>query len=474
MSQKRILLLLCLLTLVALAACARPTPIPVYVTPTPVSGTEAVVEPVTAAATDATPGGTATVTPSPTASPTLPPGITIGPIVPPEYTLPPTFTPRPTVTPTPGTPTPSATPTISPTPLPFIDPARVGIQIHPRVTQDEWRYLLSKAQELGVGWIKVQFEWDLLQPDGPGDESTESQMLELYMQDALMRGFQVMISITRAPDWARSTTEANGPPTDPQALADFIQTILDRDFGRALSAIEIWNEPNLIREWTGAPMTGSEYMRLFRPAYETITRWSSQSGHRIQLITAGLAPTGTSEFSADDRAFLEQMYQAGLANYPDVMVGIHPYGWGNAPDARCCDPVADRGWDDNTRFFFLDNIDAYRQIMRRYGAPPTQQLWITEFGWATYDGLGGYPAPQPFFDYVNEWSQANYTIEALDILQNSGNYNDIGPTILWNLNFALLPGAVSERREEQAGYSLLRPDGSERPVYQILRMALNP
>jgi hypothetical protein len=40
----------------------------------------------------------------------------------------------------------------------------------------------------------------------------------------------------------------------------------------------------------------------------------------------------------------------------------------------------------------------------------------------------------------------------------------VGPMILWNLNFGPLLGVDYS----ESGYSLLRPDGSTRPVYHAL------
>jgi hypothetical protein len=164
------------------------------------------------------------------------------------------------------------------------------------------------------------------------------------------------------------------------------------------------------------------------------------------------------------------MFQAGLGNYSNVVVGIHPYAWGNAPDARCCNPVEGRGWDDNERFFFLDNIEAYRRIIVNAGYS-NMQMWITEFGWGTFDGFG-FPPPEPWLDYLTESQQASYTLRAFDIVQNSGNYNYIGVMILWNLNFGTIPNAAAQG-DERAAYSLMRPDGSYRPLYEILRDTAN-
>ncbi len=459
------LLLITLISLL-LAACAQPTPIPVFVTPTP-DGPTAV--PTTIPEFTSTPSATVPVE-SPTPLPPTPgEGTVFGPIVPPDYTPAPTYTPHPEDAGSPVTPEPVASPGPTTTPLPGLNASAVGIQIHPQITQDEWNHMMHWVSVLNVGWLKVQFPWDEMEPDGSGSQTEYWRRLELYMQDARGRGLDVMISVAKAPGWARPTTEEHGPPRNPQALADFLNHILDR-FGPSISAIEVWNEPNLRREWNGAPINGQEYMRLFDAAYRAITSWSQANAHPITIVTAGLAPTGTSEWSLDDRVFLQQMYQAGLANYANIAIGIHPYGWGNAPSERCCNNVEGRSWDDDPHFFFLETIEAYRDIMQRFGAG-NQQLWITELGWATYDGLGAAP-PQAFFDYVTEQTQAQYLIEALDLLQNSGDYPYVGTIILWNLNFATIQGAV-ERGEEQAGYSLLRPDLSRRPAFAALAEALS-
>ncbi|MBN2471193.1 MAG: cellulase family glycosylhydrolase, partial [Anaerolineae bacterium] len=342
------------------------------------------------------------MTPTPL-PPTPGEGTVFGPIVPPDYTPVPTYTPEPGATTPPATVGPTTIPSVTPTPPPGLNPAAIGIQIHPQITREEWDHMMHWVSVLNVGWLKVQFPWDEMEPSGTGSQTEYWRRLELFMQDAHSRGLNIMVSVTKAPDWSRPSSEENGPPSNPQDLAEFLTHILER-FGPSLSAIEVWNEPNLWREWAGVPINGQEYMRLFDAAYRAITSWSQANGHQITVVTAGLAPTGTSEWSLDDRVFLQQMYQAGLANYADIAIGIHPYGWGNAPTERCCNNVDGRSWDDDPHFFFLDTVTTYRDIMQRFG-DGDQQLWITELGWATFDGLGGNP-PQAFFEYVTEQTQA--------------------------------------------------------------------
>ena len=184
----------------------------------------------------------------------------------------------------------------------------------------------------------------------------------------------------------------------------------------------------------------------------------------MQIITAGLAPTRAGG-TVDDRLFLQQMYNAGLANYQDIVVGIHPYGWGNPPDTTCCDPIPDRGWDDDRRFFFLDTIDDYRTIMVQNGHGNIQ-MWTTEFGWATWEGFPT-EAPQAWMIYNSVIDQANYTMRAFEIAQQR---DYMGPMFLWNFNFAT--EIEIERQNEIAGYSVLVPNFNggvqERPLYSLM------
>ena len=60
---------------------------------------------------------------------------------------------------------------------------------------------------------------------------------------------------------------------DPQVLASFLNLMLE-EFGDVIDAVEVWNEPNLLREWTGRPISGSDYMRYFRVARDAINNYS--------------------------------------------------------------------------------------------------------------------------------------------------------------------------------------------------------
>ncbi|MCS7069918.1 MAG: hypothetical protein NZM00_00310, partial [Anaerolinea sp.] len=164
----------------------------------------------------ATPTVTASATPTPTATPIpfteTPPPPTETPAIPTE-----TPTELPTVTLTP-----SATPPLPPGfVVTTLDPARIGIQIDVNLSDADWAEAMRRVEQLGVGWIKVQISWKDMQPDGPGQRNEVFlRIVEQHIEDANRRGFNVLVCVAKAPLWARSVTAEDGPPDNPQHLAD--------------------------------------------------------------------------------------------------------------------------------------------------------------------------------------------------------------------------------------------------------------
>jgi hypothetical protein len=393
-----------------------------------------------------------------------------GPII----TSPPDFTPQPkTPVPTPTQPTeppsgeaPAALPTatLGGTPLPTLDASMMGIQIHPDLSQEDFLQRLEQVKRLGVKWVKFQFGWDLLIPE-PGVESELMGRYRLFVQSAYGQGLDVLVSIAKAPDWTRSTTEEDGPPTDPQQLAAILTRMLqhiDLDlYGfHPVDAIEVWNEPNLRREWNGGTLNGADYMRYFDAAYNAVR--AAPGGANIVVVTAGLAPTGINDgvTAVEDRTYLRQMYQAGLGNpkYQNIAIGVHPYSAWHAPDAHWCgdsNGCSGKGWDNHPSFFFMDIIDNYHAIMQEFG-DNTRQMWATEFGWGTYDGLyysDGSPAQPPdgfgYYTYIDQVQMGNYILRAFEIGQSLPY---MGVMFLWNLNFA--DPYYIDNRDPRAAYAV--------------------
>ncbi len=180
----------------------------------------------------------------------------------------------------------------------------------------------------------------------------------------------------------------------------------------------------------------------------------------------------TASRAIDDRVYLRGMLEAGIAGYVDA-IGVHPYGWANPPDSSSGSPdPAVPSHNNHPSFFFADTLADYEALLAEYGVE--RPLWVTEFGWGSFEGIvddDGDPASPPagaeFMANVSEWQQAQYILRAFELSQQDGN---IGPMILWNLNFGPLLG----NEFSESGYSLLRPDGSARPSYFALQSAKKP
>jgi hypothetical protein len=178
------------------------------------------------------------------------------------------------------------------------------------------------------------------------------------------------------------------------------------------------------------------------------------------LVSGAPAATGINDgiTAIDDRVYLQQMIDAGVAEIVDA-IGAHPYGWANPPDSSFTNPdPAVPSHNDHPSFFFMDTLTDYRSILDLSGYQD-KPLWVTEFGWGTFDGLDASPPEEvAFMAFVDETQQAVYTLRSYEM---ASQWPGVGPLFLWNLNFAPRLGSPYA----ESGYSLLRTDGSTRPAY---------
>ncbi|MSP12120.1 MAG: hypothetical protein EXR62_04080 [Chloroflexi bacterium] len=413
------------------------------------------------------PTSTPTATPSPTSTPTNTPT--------PLPSNTPTPTPKPTNTAAPtalantggGTVQGAVTATPVPAPVAAAPPPRVlgggvdyGVQADMMSDGNHGR-ILGAVQQLGFHWVKQQVEWKRYEPNkGQYDFGA----LDTLVSNANAAGIRVMFSVVKAPRWARpgdTDFSVEGPPANPQDYGDFMSALASHFSGR-VGAYEIWNEQNLWYEWggQGGRISPRAYIELLKRAYVAV----KNADPNAVVISGALTPTGVNDGSIamDDRSYLEQMYQLGLANFCDA-VGAHPSGFNNPPDAdwqTWSDPAAS-GFKGHPSFFFRGTMEGYRNIMAVYG-DSRKKIWVTEFGWATVDHLGVGPAHGYEYAATNtEQKQADWLVKAFQMAQNWGW---VGTMFVWNLNFAPVSGAA----DEKAAFGLVRSDWSHRPAFDAL------
>jgi hypothetical protein len=315
---------------------------------------------------------------------------------------------------------------------------------------------MQLAANLGVGWIKQQIDWNSVEYARGLYRWGE---LDQVVATAQQHHLKILFSVARAPGFSRpEPVEEDGPPSDFSIFRDFMHALSKRYAGR-VSAYELWNEPNLRREWRGFDLSAAQFVELIRAGAGGV-----RAGDPDAIIISGApATTGIDDKIAaiDDRVYLREMIAAGVGDLVDA-IGAHPYAAANPPDEHAADDAHVRStYNAHPSFFYLDTLDDYHAILSAAGIDTP--IWVTEFGWPSIDQFGDVDTSG--WEYardVTEADQAAYLLRAIELRKERPW---LGPLIVWNLNIAPLQGAENS----QSAYGLIRPDGSLRPAYERLR-----
>lgn len=312
------------------------------------------------------------------------------------------------------------------------------------------------SEVLGARWVKVMVDWGEMEAV-PG--IIDYTNLDPVVDVLAAQQFQILLTISGAPGWTRSTQEESGPPDDMSLFADFLVEFASHYIGR-VSAYEIWNEPNLRREWNSAvnPLSALSYAQMLQSAYTAIRSVDSS----VQIISAGLAPTGIDDgFNAiNDRRFIAELMQAGLSDFADG-IGMHPFGFAIPPEFTCCE--APEGVESHTgdpSFYFSSMLQVYSATAA--SASPALPLWVTAFGWGIAEPGTDVPRNFAYVTYNTPEEQSAFTLAALDLAKEIGA---VRVMILSNLNGC----SVETTNAEICYLSINPPGGAPRPVYEALR-----
>ena len=338
-------------------------------------------------------------------------------------------------------PTPSTTP---PPPTGKTDVSfGYGIQTDPR---GDTEANIEHIKTLGFEWVKFQMPWKEVEPAPGGNYiwMMWDEVIDAYASNDV----KIMLSIVKAPDWARPADDdksIEGLPANPANYANFVAQVAARYQGK-VQAIEIWNEQNLWYETGGkGRIDPAAYVPLLQQAYQII---KSVNPNMI-VISGGPSPAGNvgdpdqgGNLAIDDIEYLGQMYAHGAKGYFDAL-GAHPSGF-NCPALADWqtfeDPTATnfRGLFEHRHhsWCFLGTMEGYREVMVANGDGDTP-ITPTEFGW------GVSSIPEPGYEYTRDNTyeeQAQWIVEAYQWAKEQGW---VGPMFLWNLDYGVTaPGTA--------------------------------
>ena len=135
------------------------------------------------------------------------------------------------------------------TPGPTASASPYGINAH--IPRPE---VLDEITAAGVGWIRIDFVWALVELDR---DSLDWSRYDRLVDNAEARGLRVFATLQGTPQWATSGSVFNGVPDDARDWQEFCYRAARRYRGR-IRAWGLWNEPNLGRFWEGGR---SDYIR---------------------------------------------------------------------------------------------------------------------------------------------------------------------------------------------------------------------
>lgn len=295
---------------------------------------------------------------------------------------------------------------------------------------------LDLVRLMSFSHVKQTFAWRDIEPErGVWHWEQADRILE----EIERRDLQLVVRLGQAPSWARmpgAEIARDAPPADLSHFRDYCAAVAQRYQGR-ISAYQIWNEPNLSREWGDQPPDPARYVDLLAACSSAIR----QADPAAILISAGLAPTGNNDDGAlPDDLYFDQMYRNGFQRYIDV-VGVHAPGFA-PPEIGPDDDEAAHRW------FTFRRVEDLRKLMLRYG-DEARQMAIMEFGYTT-DRVN---ADYQWFS-VTEPEQAEYLERAYEYA--IANWRPwIGLMVL-----IYLPDPAWQPDDEEFWWSILEPDGS--------------
>jgi len=320
---------------------------------------------------------------------------------------------------------------------------------------------LDLMKEAGFNWIKQAFSWESI--EGAGRGQYDWSIADKVVTHANDRDLKILARLSLDPDlqgfWA------GDPPTNGDAFAEYAGALAARYNCQAgaigcIQAYQIWNEPNLAREWGGKRPNPAEYVEFLGKAYRAI----KAANPNAIVISAGMAPTGdNNDIAMPDDIFYDQMYQAMGGNssgYFD-MLGVHGAGFAARPELDPADAASNPKYG-GYRFFAFRHVEDIRRIMEKYG-DVNKKIVLLEFGW-TYDPVNAAYKWHGADAGIDMFVQADYLKRAYQYA--AANWPWVGLMSLLTMPNADWLNDGNPQDEEQYWWAIMDPSASPNTLWR--------
>ena len=322
-----------------------------------------------------------------------------------------------------------------------------GIQVFTWWDGGETGLHLDWVRLMSYSHVKQTFAWRDIEPLQDVWDWTQADRI---LAEINKRKLRLIARLGQVPQWALAgdgeTSAHDTPPAKMEDWSEFCFTLAQRYRGQ-IAAYQIWNEPNLSREWGNQPPDAAAYVELLAVCSQAIR----QADPNAILISAGLAPTGNNDDTAlPDDVYLDRMYRSDFQQYIDV-VGVHAPGF-DAPEIGPDDAEAKNRW------FTFRRVEDLRKIMLLYG-DEARQMAIMEFGYTT-------DTRNPKYQWfrVSDEEQADMLLRAYEYaIENWRPWIGL-------MTLIYMPDPKWRPEDEEYWWSITKPEkaGDHRPAFFVL------
>jgi polysaccharide biosynthesis protein PslG len=204
---------------------------------------------------------------------------------------------------------------------------------------------VSLMKEAGVGWVRVDFSWQYIEPlQGGFDFTKYDALVELLTRNNI--GILGILDYTA--DWASPTRQWNCPNPNNTLFVKFASAVALRYKGK-VKYWEVWNEPDSLVYWTPQDcMKG--YVGLLKEVYAALKAIDPD----CKVLNGGISSWLTG---------VNHLYDNGAQGYFDIM-NLH---------------IFETPFDDTAMKQAKAFIALTRKVMARNG-DRGKGIWITEIG----------------------------------------------------------------------------------------------
>ncbi len=277
----------------------------------------------------------------------------------------------------------------------------------------------DKMRYAGMNWAKVQVHYG---QDASG-----------LVNASHSQGFKIQLSGLGSPSMVTQ-------PNFEQDVANWMAQMA----AAGADAIEVWNEPNIDREWQIGHISPQAYTKLLCTAYNAI----KAANPGTAVISAAPAPTGSfggacqpNGGNCDDAPWMAGLRDAGAANCMDY-IGAHHNSGATSPSARSGHPAG----GTHHSWYFLPQTELYYNT---FGG--ARKLFYTEMGYASQEGVPPFHDAFGWARGITNANQAAWLAEAVSLSVNTGMVRCI---IVWNIDFSRYG------YDPQDGFAIIRPGGA--------------